>query len=65
MVTTNTNNNGICKEHTGLVARLCTCEANVSKLWGKWDRMQITIVGIFVTLSLNLIGVVFLLIRSG
>ena len=57
--------NHICKEHSGHEARLNDMENNVQKLWDKWDGMQKTILGIFVTLSLNLIGVIFLLLRTG
>ena len=56
-------NTAICKEHTGLVARIKTLEDNVGKLWAKWDGMQKMTLGIFIALAMNLIGVIFLLLR--
>ena len=59
-----TGNNNICKEHSGIVKAIENCEEDVKALWTKWDSIQRMIIGIFVTLSLNLIGVIFLLIRT-
>lgn len=56
--------NEICKEHSGFLARIKDLEDNVSKLWAKWDNMQKMVVGIFVMLSMTLISVVFLLLRT-
>jgi len=56
-------NNNLCKAHSGIIERIKDCERNVRALWNKWDRMQITVLAIFITLSLNLIGVIFLLIK--
>jgi len=58
-------NNNICREHSGVIERLKDCERNVSALWCKWDTMQKVTLGIFITLSLNLIGVIILLVRMG
>ena len=58
-----TSQNGTCKEHTGIVERVKDCEDNVKNIWKKWDGMQKMILAIFVALSLNLIGVIFLLLR--
>jgi len=58
-------NNGICKAHSGFKAKIEDLESNVSRLWEKWDGMQKMIIGIFVTLSLNLIGVIFILVKIG
>ena len=60
----NDTNNQICKQHSGVAAQIAQLEDNVHKLWEKWDSMQKTVIGIFVTLALNLIGVVFLLLRA-
>ena len=56
--------NGFCKQHSGFESRIKHLEDNVLGLWDKWDNMQKTILGIFVALSLNLIGVVALLMRA-
>jgi len=56
--------NSLCKEHSGFKARIKELEDNIHKLWDKWDNMQKTIIGIFVVLSMNLIGVIFLLLRK-
>lgn len=56
--------NNLCKQHTGVVARITHLEETVNNLWKKWDSMQKTVVGIFATLSLNLIVVVLLLIKA-
>jgi len=56
-------NNNTCKAHSGIVERIKDCEGNVKALWQKWDKMQIMVTAIFITLSLNLIGVVFLLLK--
>ena len=52
--------NEICKEHSGLVARLAACEANVTELWKKWNGMQKVIMTLLLS---NLIGVIVLLIK--
>ena len=56
--------NGICKKHSGIERDIRHLEDNVSELWKHWNGMQKTIIAIFVTLSLNLIGVIFLLLRG-
>jgi len=50
----------VCKEHSGLVARLKTCEGNVTELWNKWNGMQKIIITLLLS---NLIGVIVLLIK--
>ena len=57
-------NNSVCKAHSGIIARIKNCEDDVKALWNKWDSMQKMTLGIFITLSLNLIAVVFLLLRT-
>lgn len=54
--------NNVCKAHSGLESRLKTMEENVHQLWSKWDSMQKLTIGIFATLALNLIGLVFLIL---
>lgn len=56
------NSQNICKAHSGLDARLRTTEDNVSKLWAKWDKMQMIVIGVFVTMSLNLLTVLAILV---
>lgn len=57
-------NNAICKEHSGFKARIEDLENNVSRLWKKWDGMQKMVLGVFITLSINLICVILLLVRT-
>ncbi|MFX0134678.1 MAG: hypothetical protein ACFFDN_13645 [Candidatus Hodarchaeota archaeon] len=38
-------------------------QRQIKPLWDKWDNIQKLILSLFVTLSLNLIGVLFILIR--
>jgi len=56
-------NNTVCKAHSGLIERIKDCEDNVKALWKKWDNMQIMVLGIFITLCLNLAGGIFILVR--
>ena len=56
--------NSICKEHSGLKARIGALEGNVTELWSHWNGMQKMIIGIFIALSLNLIGVIIILIKG-
>jgi hypothetical protein len=55
--------NYICREHSGVIERIKDCEDNVSKLWGKINKIQAMTLGVFIALSLNLIGVIFLILR--
>lgn len=58
-------NSSVCKKHSGIKAKIEILERNVSELWRKWDSMQKMLIGIFVTLSLNLIvGIILLLLRA-
>lgn len=54
--------NLLCKKHSGLVVQIEKLESNVSQLWKKWDGMQKMIVGIFVALALNLLGIIGILV---
>lgn len=56
--------NEVCKAHSGIVAKIETLEANVQKIWENWNSLQKMIIGIFVALSLNLIGIIFVLLRT-
>lgn len=58
------NGDFICTEHSGFKARIETMEKNVTELWSKWNGLQKTIIGIFVTLCMNLLGIIFLLLRG-
>jgi len=57
-------NNDLCKEHSGFLARIKKLEDNVGQLWHKWDGMQKLVIGIFGALIINLICVIFLLLRQ-
>ena len=54
--------NSICKEHSGLKARIDALEGNVTELWRKWNGMQKIIITLLLS---NLIGVIILLITHG
>ena len=54
--------NSVCKKHSGITVQIEKLEANVTQLWKKWDGMQKLVIGIFVTLALNLLGVIGILI---
>jgi len=56
--------NYVCKEHSGFEERLKDCEGNVIELWDHWNGMQKTIMGIFIALSMNLLGVVIILVMN-
>jgi len=60
----NESPNTVCKAHSGVKSDIENMKRDITKLWEKWDTMQKTIIAIFVTLSLNLIGVIFLLLQG-
>lgn len=47
--------NGVCKGHSGFEGRITRTEDDVKALWAKWDRMQLTLLGIFAALATNLL----------
>jgi len=47
--------NSICKQHSGLLARINALEKDVTGLWAKWNGMQKLLFGIFGAVILNLI----------
>jgi hypothetical protein len=53
-----------CNEHSGFEARIKSVEDNVKSLWNRWDWIQKIVLGVFITLSLNLIGVIALIVRT-
>ncbi len=53
--------NNRCKAHSGFEAKIEILEDNVKRLWTKWDKMQSIVIGIFVTMSLNLITAIVIL----
>lgn len=60
-----TENGDICKAHSGFKAEILDLKGNVSRLWEKWDAMQKMIIGIFVALVFNLLGVMVILVKIG
>jgi len=60
----NDTQNTVCKAHSGVKSDIENMKNDIKKLWEKWDNMQKTIIAVFVTLSLNLLGVIFLLLRG-
>ena len=57
-------NNNICKQHSGFDERLKGVENDVNTLLEKWDGMQKLVIGIFVAFSLNLIGIIAILLKN-
>lgn len=53
-----------CNAHSGIEARIKTLERDVINLWNKWDAMQKLILGVFITLALNLIGILALVTKT-
>jgi len=53
-----------CLKHDGFKTKIAGLEANVSKLWDKWDKGYTLILGTFVALCLNLVAVIAILIRT-
>ena len=53
--------NGTCKIHSGINARLESVERNITELWGKWNGMQKVIISLLLS---NLIGIIILLITK-
>ena len=51
-------NNELCHAHSGTCKSIKVLEANVTQLWDKWNGMQKVVIGIFVGIIMNLIGVV-------
>ena len=58
------NETGVCKEHSGFLARIKSLEENVSELWAKWNGMQKMLIGTLVSALLSFVGVIILLMRG-
>lgn len=58
------NETDVCKEHSGLLARIRALEGNVSELWAKWNGMQKMLIGTLVSALLSFVGVIILLVRG-
>lgn len=56
-------NEEVCHKHSGMCKSITTLEANVSKLWEKWDGIQKLLIGTLVSTALSLVGIIFLLLR--
>lgn len=54
-----------CHEHSGTCVRLDTLEGDVTTLKSKWENMQSLLIGTLISTILSLLGVVFLLLKSG
>lgn len=52
-------NNLICKEHSGLLARVKNMESNVTQLWSKWNGMQKVLIATLVGVIANLAILIF------
>lgn len=48
------NNGLICKQHSGVMARVKQLEGDLKNLWRKYDNMQKTLIGILIVLVANL-----------
>ena len=57
-------NDSLCKQHSGLDSRIKALEGSVSGLWKKWDWIQKTLLGVFITLVFNLICVIAILAKT-
>lgn len=54
----------VCGDHSGICARVKTLEGQVNILFDKWDSMNTKLTAALVALSLNLVGIVALLIMK-
>lgn len=53
-----------CPEHSGCMARIEYLEGNVKQLWDKWDFITKAVIGFLTTAALNLIGIIYLIVKS-
>lgn len=56
--------NCICREHSGVEKTLNDHDRNIIDLWHKWDSMNNKLISGLVALVLQLIGTLFLIIRT-
>ena len=50
--------NDVCHAHSGICKSVNTLEDNVSELWKNWNSMQKILIGIFVGIIMNLLGII-------
>jgi len=53
----------LCNEHSGFNERIRAMEVSINALHERWDWLQKIVLGIFITLSLNLIGILALVAK--
>jgi len=53
-----------CHAHSGICKTVKTLEANVTELWKNWNGMQKILIGIFVGVIMNLIGVIVVYLHA-
>lgn len=55
--------NFVCKKHSGLETDIKHLEDNVKQLWDKWDFMTKAVVGFLTAAILNLVGIIYLVVK--
>ena len=48
----------LCHAHSGICKTVKTLEDNVTELWKNWNSMQKVLIGIFVGVIMNLVGII-------
>ena len=56
-------NEEVCHKHSGMCKSITVLEANVSKLWEKWDGIQKLLIGTLASAVLGLAGIIFLIFK--
>ena len=56
--------NETCPNHLEMYNKIKELEVDVSKLQDRWDNIQKLLIGTLVSISLNLMGIIFLLLRG-
>lgn len=54
----------VCHEHSGVIAEVTILKQGVKALWEKWDRLQMMLISSLAAAILNLVAVIFLLVRT-
>ena len=56
-------NEEVCHKHSGVCKSITVLEANVSRLWEKWDGIQKLLIGTLASAVLGLAGIIFLIFK--
>ena len=57
-------NDLLCAEHSGVCARMDQVEADVGKLWEKWDVMQRLVITACIASVMSLAGIIGILVTK-